>query len=66
MKYKIVKEVSRHTHRDLYKVYRHVFWFYWKFIDFQFSVKEAEKRIQQDKEVEARKRVKPEVVGYYE
>lgn len=66
MKYKIVKTVSKHTDNTLYKVYRHWFWIFWKFIDFDLSLEEAEKRIIKDKEKQTRKRIKPEVVGYYE
>lgn len=64
--YKIVKTVSKHTQNDLYKVYRHVFWFFWVYVDFDLSLEEAEKRIEKDKERRNRKKIKPEVVGYYE
>lgn len=64
--YKIVKDVSQHSGRVLYKVYRHRFWFFWNLVDFHFSIEDAEKRILEDKKEQALKKVKPEVVGYYE
>lgn len=66
MKYKVVKVISEHTGNTLYKIYRHRFWFFWKFIKFEFTLEDAEKCILKDKKEQSWKKTKPEVVGYYE
>lgn len=63
-KYKIIKKSGPNDSLDRFLVYRKG-WFFWKLIDKEWTLKEAEQRIASDKKLQASLKKKPELIGYY-
>lgn len=64
MKYKIVKKPGLHTSLERFLVYRKG-WFFWIHCTSEWSQKDAERWIDNDKKIRELNKKKPEVIGYY-
>jgi hypothetical protein len=63
-KYKIVKVAGLSPSTDRYFVYRRVF-FFWKLLKSEWTQKEAEQVVANDKRYILHRKAKPELIGYY-
>jgi hypothetical protein len=63
-KYKIIKVAGMTPSTDRYFAYRKGL-FFWKLLKSEWTQKEAEEVIAQDKKIIQHRKAKPEVIGYY-
>jgi hypothetical protein len=63
-KYKIIKVAGLTPSTDRYFAYKKVF-FFWKLLKSEWTQKDAELVIAQDKKIIQHRKIKPEVIGYY-
>lgn len=60
-KYKVVKQPGLTDLTDKYEVYRKG-WFFWRYLGYEWTLKEAEAKIDRCKKKDT---LKSEVIGYY-
>lgn len=68
MKYKIEKQISRYSGKEIYRIYKSMFWgLYWGDVGLEMTLDDARKRVTSLKEKDdwSRKSKKKEIVEYW-